>query len=49
MPKLLVIKIFIKQLKFIVMSISDYSVEGLEIIWDMVDEFFNWDENPIKS
>ena len=31
------------------MSISDYSVEGLEIIWDMVDEFFNWDENPIKS
>lgn len=25
------------------MNISDYSVEGLEEIWDYVDSFFNWD------
>lgn len=31
------------------MLISDYSVEGLEAVWGIVDEFFNWDENPIKS
>lgn len=25
------------------MNISDYSVEGLEEVWDYVDSFFNWD------
>lgn len=31
------------------MNISDYSVEGLEEVWDYVDSFFNWDKTELDE